>query len=38
MIAAVAMRRGATLLSWDVDMDRLAHIVGIERDEASLGA
>lgn len=35
MIAAVALRRGATLLSWDADMDRLAWVVGIELDGAS---
>lgn len=38
MIAAVAWRRGATLLSWDVDLDRVAQVVGIELDEASLRA
>lgn len=36
MIAAVALRRGATLLSYDVDLDRVAHVIGIERDHASL--
>ena len=36
MIAAVALRRGATLLSHDVDMDRLAEVTGIALDEASL--
>jgi predicted nucleic acid-binding protein len=36
MIAAVAYRRGAALLSWDVDMDRVARVIGIELDEASL--
>jgi len=36
MIAAVALRRGATLLSYDADMDRLAGAAGIALDEASL--
>ena len=36
MIAAVALRRGATLLSHDADMDRLAEVTGIAMDEASL--
>lgn len=36
LIAAVAYRRGAALLSWDVDMDRLAHVIGLELDDASL--
>jgi predicted nucleic acid-binding protein len=38
MIAAVVLRRGATLLSHDVDMDRLAGVTGIDLDEASLRA
>jgi predicted nucleic acid-binding protein len=38
MIAAVALRRGATLLSHDADMDRLAAVAGIAQDEASLRA
>lgn len=38
MIAAVAWRREAALLSWDVDMDRVAGVVGINLDEASLRA
>jgi len=38
MIAAVAHRSGATLLSWDVDMDRVAQVIGIELDVASLRA
>jgi len=38
MIAAVAYGRGATLLSWDVDMDRVAQVIGVELDEASLRA
>jgi predicted nucleic acid-binding protein len=36
MIVAVAYRRGAVLLSWDVDMDRVAQVIGVELDEASL--
>lgn len=36
MIAAVAWRRQATLLSQDVDLDRVAQIIGIELDDASL--
>lgn len=38
MIAAVAYRRGATLLSWDVDVDRVARVIGVGLDEASLRA
>ena len=38
MIAAVALRTGATLLSQDVDMDRLAQVAGIALDSASLRA
>lgn len=38
MIAAVAWRRGATLLSHDADMDRVARVIEIELDEASLRA
>jgi predicted nucleic acid-binding protein len=36
MIAAVARRRGATLLSHDVDMHHVARVIEIELDEASL--
>jgi|SRR5450631_3305997 len=36
MIAAVAWRRGATLLSHDIDLDRVAQVVGLQSDEASL--
>ena len=36
MIAAVARRRSATLLAFDVDLDRVAGVVGIDMDEASL--
>jgi hypothetical protein len=38
MIVAVAYRRGAALLSWDLDMDRVAQVTGVELDEASLRA
>lgn len=38
MIAAVAWRTGATLLSHDADMDRVARVIDIELDEASLRA
>jgi predicted nucleic acid-binding protein len=38
MIAAVAWRRGATLLAHDVDMDRVAQVTEIELDDASLRA
>jgi predicted nucleic acid-binding protein len=38
MIAAVAWRRGATLLAYDADMDRVAGVIGIAFDEASLRA
>lgn len=38
MIAAVAWRCNANLLSCDVDMDRIAGVIGIEMDAASLRA
>lgn len=38
MIAAVCWRAGATLLSHDVDLDRVAGVVGLQLDEASLRA
>ena len=38
MIAAVARRRGATLLASDVSLDRVACVVGIGMDGASLRA
>lgn len=38
MIASVAWRRGARLLAHDADMDRVAGVIGIELDEASLRA
>lgn len=34
MIAAVAWRRGAALLCCDADLDRVAHAIGIDLDEA----
>jgi predicted nucleic acid-binding protein len=38
MIAAVAWRRDATLLAHDADMGRVAGVIGIETDPASLTA
>jgi hypothetical protein len=38
MIAAVAWRTSATLLSHDADMDRVARVIEIELDDASLRA
>jgi len=38
MIAAVAWRHGATMLAHDSDLDRVASVLGIDRDEASLRA
>jgi len=38
MIAAVAWRRRAALLSQDVDLDRVAQVIGIDLDDASLRA
>jgi predicted nucleic acid-binding protein len=38
MIAAVAYRRALALLAWDADMFRVAEVIGIELDEASLSA
>jgi predicted nucleic acid-binding protein len=35
MIAAVAWRRGAALLTHDADMDRIAGVIEVELDEAS---
>jgi predicted nucleic acid-binding protein len=35
MIAAVAWRHGAALLCLDVDLERVATVIGIELDEAS---
>jgi predicted nucleic acid-binding protein len=35
MIAAVAWRRGATLLAHDADLDRVASVIGIDVDPAS---
>jgi hypothetical protein len=36
MIASVAWRRGAILLAYDSDLGRVARVVGIGLDEASL--
>ena len=38
MIAAVAWRRGAALLCRDADLERVAQLIGIELDEASVRA
>lgn len=38
MIASVAWRREATLLAHDADLDRVARVIGIGLDDASLGA
>jgi predicted nucleic acid-binding protein len=38
MIAAVAWRVGAAMLAWDADLDRIARLIGVEVDEASLRA
>ncbi|MBA2416575.1 MAG: PIN domain nuclease [Geodermatophilaceae bacterium] len=36
MIASVARRRGVALLAHDADLDRIARVVGVDIDEASL--
>ncbi len=38
MIASVARRNQATLLAADTDLSRVAKVVGIELDDASIGA
>jgi predicted nucleic acid-binding protein len=38
MIAAVAWRTGATLLTYDADLDRVAGVLGLAVDGASLRA
>jgi predicted nucleic acid-binding protein len=38
MIAAVAWRRGATLLAHDADMDRVARVIELEIDELPRGS
>ncbi len=38
MIASVAWRPGAVLLAHDIDLDRVARVVGIDLDGASLRA
>lgn len=35
MIAAVAWRSGATLLARDVDLDRIAGVIGVDLDDAT---
>jgi predicted nucleic acid-binding protein len=35
MIAAVAWRRGATLLAHDADLDRVARVIGIDPDRST---
>ncbi len=36
MIAAVAWRQGVAVLAYDVDLDRVARVAGVDLDEASL--
>jgi predicted nucleic acid-binding protein len=38
MITAVAWRSGAVLLAWDADFDRVARLIGVAVDDASLRA
>lgn len=38
LIAAVAWRRGASMLSWDADLARVAGVIGIDLDPVSLTA
>jgi predicted nucleic acid-binding protein len=38
LIASVAWRRGAALLAHDADLDRVARVIGIDLDKASLRA
>jgi hypothetical protein len=38
MIAAVAWRSGASLLSYDADLDRVGAVIGLAMDAASLRA
>jgi len=35
MIAAVAWRHGASLLTHDIDLERVAHVIGVDGDPAS---
>ncbi|MFN2503703.1 MAG: hypothetical protein ABR540_05630 [Acidimicrobiales bacterium] len=37
-IASVARRHDAAILTQDVDLTRVAHVMGIDLDEASVGA
>jgi predicted nucleic acid-binding protein len=38
MITAVAWRAGASVLAWDADFDRVARLIGVDVDDASLRA
>jgi len=38
LVASVAWRAGAVLLAYDADLDRVARVVGIDMDDASLRA
>jgi predicted nucleic acid-binding protein len=38
MVAAVAWRTGASMLSHDADLDRMAKVIGLAMDDASLRA
>jgi hypothetical protein len=38
MIAAVAYRRDVSLLAWDADISRIAEVIGLQLDAASLRA
>jgi predicted nucleic acid-binding protein len=38
MIAAVAWRQGVAVLAYDADLDRVARVIGVDLDEASLRA
>jgi len=38
MIAAVAWRRGVAVLAYDADLDRVARVIGVDLDQASLRA
>ncbi len=38
LIAAIALRAGCSVLAHDIDLARLAGVVGVELDPASLGA
>jgi predicted nucleic acid-binding protein len=38
LVATIAWRHGAHLLAHDVDLDRVARVIGVPMDEASLRA